>query len=104
MSPRLHRLVVRPEAASEIKEAAQWYEKRERGLGREFLRAFQVVTAVLRRTPLLYPVVEQEARRALLRRFPYSVIYEVHGSDVVVIACFHGARDTDEWQARISRP
>jgi hypothetical protein len=37
-------------------------------------------------------------RRVLVRRFPYSVFYEIHDPDVVVLGCMHGARDPDEWQ------
>jgi plasmid stabilization system protein ParE len=98
-----YRIVIRPEAEEEVAEAARWYEARERGLGREFLRAFRAVTATLRRNPLLNQVVVGQARRALFRRFPYGVIYEVHGQDVVVLACFHHARDPQEWQRRIGR-
>ncbi len=104
MSPRVYRLVVRPEADEEVQEAALWYESRERGLGRDFLRAFRAATAVLRRNPLLYQVLVGQARRVLLRRFPYSVFYEVDGSDVVILACLHEARDPREWQERITRP
>ncbi|HET8655118.1 MAG TPA: type II toxin-antitoxin system RelE/ParE family toxin [Longimicrobiaceae bacterium] len=95
-------LRIRPEAEAELDEAARWYEKQARGLGQEFLRAFRASVAVLRRTPLLYPKVEAEARRLLLRRFPYSVFYEIHGSEVIILSCFHEAREPEEWQQRIS--
>lgn len=98
-----YRLIIRPEADEEVAEAARWYETRERGLGREFLRAFRASVAPLRRNPFLYPIVVEEARRVLVRRFPYSIFYEVHGSDVVVLACFHEARDPRDWQERITR-
>lgn len=101
MSTRLYRLVLLPEAEAELMDAAQWYEEQERGLGHEFLRAFRAATAPLRRNPLLYQIVEGEARRVLLRRFPYGVIYEVYGSEVVLLACFHSARDPQEWQQRL---
>ena len=99
-----YRIIVSPEAEEEIAEAARWYDAREKGLGREFLRAFRAVTGTLRRNPLLYQVIAGQARRAFFRRFPYGLIYEVHGQDVVVLACLHHARDSREWQRRISRP
>jgi plasmid stabilization system protein ParE len=104
VSPRVYRLVIRPEADEEVREAALWYESRERGLGHEFLRAFRAATAVLRRNPLLYQVVVEQARRVLLRRFPYCVFYEVHGSEVVILACLRESRDPEEWERRITRP
>ena len=102
MSTRLYRLVLLPEAEADLMDTARWYEEQERGLGYEFLRAFRAATAPLRRNPFLYQIVEGEARRVLLRRFPYGVIYEVHGSDVALLACFHTARDPEEWQRRRS--
>jgi hypothetical protein len=49
-----YRLVIRPEARAEVAEAAQWYEARSAGLGRDFVRAFRAATDVLRRNPYLY--------------------------------------------------
>jgi toxin ParE1/3/4 len=102
VKPSTYRLLTRTEAEADIAEAVGWYEERERGLGREFLRAFRAGTAVLRRNPFLYQPVIGETRRLLLRRFPYAVFYEIHGTDVVVLACLHTARDPDVWQERIT--
>lgn len=97
-----YRLLTRPEAEIDILEATRWYGGHERGLGREFLRALRAATAPLRRNPLLYQIVEGEARRLLLRRFPYAIIYEIHGSDVVILACLHFSRDPQDWERRLS--
>lgn len=95
------RLVFRPEADLEINEAAEWYEARGQGLAVEFLRTLDACIESIRRDPLLYPVVRGEMRRAVLRRFPYSVIYTVREDKIVVIACFHGRRDPKRWQDRL---
>ena len=97
----IYRLVIRPEADAEVYEASHWYEERREGLGKEFLSAFTAATSTLRRKPHLYPIVAGEARRVLLQRFPYSVIYEVRGEEVVVLACFHESRDPQEWKRRL---
>jgi hypothetical protein len=52
------------------------------------------------RFPLAYPAVHGEARKAVLRRFPYALIYVVEGSDIVVLACYHHRRDPKGWRAR----
>jgi len=97
-----YRLLIRPEAAREVDQAARWYDARQRGLGPEFLRSFRAAADALRRNPLIYQNVTGDARRVLLRRFPYSIFYEVHGSDVVILACFHEARDPEDWQRRVT--
>ena len=103
MSPHVYRIVIWPEAEAEVAEAAEWYESQERGLGRDFLRAFRAATATLRRTPLHYQPILEQARRVLLRRFPYAVFFEIHDSDVVILSCLHTARDPEVWQKRVTR-
>lgn len=96
-----HRLVIRPEAERELAEAVDWYEGRGHGLGAEFLRSFDAAIAHIQRHPTLYPVVFGTARRAVLRRFPYSLIYTIHDDVLLIAACMHGRRDPTRWQKRI---
>jgi plasmid stabilization system protein ParE len=55
----------------------------------------------LQRHPTLYPLVFGNARRAVLRRFPYSVIYVVRDDELVIAACIHSGRDPIRWQKRL---
>jgi plasmid stabilization system protein ParE len=99
MSPRFR---FRPEAAAELLEAVDWYQARGAGLGAEFLRSLDAALAAIQRNPLAYPVVSGGARRAMMRRFPYSVIYEPSGDEILIVACIHGRRDPQRWQKRTS--
>lgn len=92
----------RPEAAAELVEAIDWYQTRGPGLGAEFLRSLDAALAVIERNPLAYPIVFGSARRAVMRRFPYSLIYESSGDQILVVACIHGRRDPQRWQKRTS--
>ena len=94
------RLVYRSEAEQEIFAAAEWYEARGSGLAAEFLRAFDAATASVQRNPLQHPQVHPQMRRALLRRFPYSLIYSVSEEEIVVLACAHWRQSPRRWQRR----
>jgi plasmid stabilization system protein ParE len=94
------RLVFRPEAEEEIFGAAEWYEKRKLGLSTEFLRALDAVVAAVERNPFQFPQVHGEKRRALLRRFPYGVIYSVSDEEIVVLACSHARLNPLRWHRR----
>ena len=83
-------LILAPEAEAEIAEAASWYESRGRGLGPEFLRAVEAVLETVQRNPQQYQAVFRDLRRAPLRRFPFSVMYILSESEIVVLACIHG--------------
>src|SRR2546425_8645542 len=55
--------------------------------------------ASIRRNPEASQLVDPTVRRALLRRFPYAVFYEVGAVEVVVYAVFHCARDPRVWRS-----
>lgn len=49
-----------------------------------------------------FPVVYRNTRRALLRHFPYALMFVTEPDEsVTVIACFHGSRDSIRWQRRM---
>ena len=97
MTPRV---LLRPEARADLRDARDWYERQSPGLGSEFLRAVESVIATIQRAPAFYPAVEAPVRRAVLRRFPYQVIYALEGDEVVVLACLHHRRDPTVWRSR----
>ena len=94
-------LVFHPDVEDEVRAAYRFYESRRYGLGDDFLDALEAVYGGLRATPEMHQVIEQGVRRAILRRFPYSVYYRVHADRVEVIAVQHGHRDPADWQSRI---
>ncbi|ETX08512.1 MAG: hypothetical protein ETSY2_04995 [Candidatus Entotheonella gemina] len=93
-------VVLRPEARFEFDEAFDWYEQQRPGLGVEFVEHVQEVLDWLSARPELYAQVFQDIRRAVVRRFPYSVFSKVEPQQVVVSAVFHSRRDPKIWQAR----
>ena len=92
------RVVFGPEARREAHEAREWYESKAKGLGLEFARAVDAICSSIKRFPEAYPVVTRQYRQAVLRRFPYSIIYEIMDSEIIVLRCFHHRRDPAVWQ------
>jgi plasmid stabilization system protein ParE len=50
------------------------------------------------RNPKAYPIVYRTLRRAVVRRFPFSIFYEITLSEIRVIAVFHSRRDPERWK------
>ena len=94
-------LLLRPEAASDIEEACQWYERQRAGLGGEFLSAVDAKMRDVAAHPTAYQVIYRDARRALLGRFPYAIFYRIYQETIVVVACMHGRRDPGRWKTRV---
>jgi plasmid stabilization system protein ParE len=95
-------LVIAPEAELDIEQAYSWYEGRRAGLGEEFLTSVDACLESIRRRPEMYPVVHEDYRRSLIRRFPYAVFYEHSETTVTIYAVFHTSRDPDKWRQRLS--
>lgn len=97
MTPRF---VLKRSASNDIADATAWYALRSTSLAAEFVRAVDVALAEVRRTPERFPRVSSNVRRALLRRFPYSVFFTSHDDTTTIIACLHHRRNPRHWRAR----
>ena len=68
-------LIVREAVQEDIREAFGWYERQSPGLGDEFLRCLDACLSRVSRHPEIFQEVHRQSRMALVRRFPYLVIY-----------------------------
>jgi len=94
------RLRLAPEAELDLDEAYNWYRDQDPQLAGQFLQAVHTCIASIHRQPEAYQLVDRTMRRALLRRFPYAVFFEMGRAEIVVYAVFHGARDPRAWKRR----
>ena len=96
------RLTYHPEAEAEFIEAAQFYEERLPGLGRQFIAAIENAGAMIRRSPERSRIVEADIRRYLVSRFPFAIYYRVTEHELRILAVKHHRRHPDYWRQRVS--
>jgi plasmid stabilization system protein ParE len=94
------KLIFAPEVARDIDEAYAWYEDRRPGLGEEFLSCVEASIEMIARLPEAYPNVGESCRRALVRRFPYAIFYEIIDQKVTVYGVLHTSQHPDKWRRR----
>lgn len=75
-----------PEAEDDLDDTYAWYEAQRVGLGDAFLRALDATIAAVQQQPEAHHLVDETIRRALLRRFPYAVFFEVVAKEIVTVA------------------
>jgi plasmid stabilization system protein ParE len=95
----------RPEFHHDVTEAADWYDRKQRGPGTEFIEEVIRVLDALAENPLLNSR-RHHAKNIHSRypeRFPYRVIYEAIETEqrVIVAAPLHAARHDREWLKRL---
>ena len=93
-------VVFRRVARMEFDEAVAWYEGERAGLGLEFKAAVDHTLTVASQQPELFRKVHGPIRRAVLRRFPYTLHFLDEPSRLVVLAVFHGSREPGHLRGR----
>ncbi|MCP4350161.1 MAG: type II toxin-antitoxin system RelE/ParE family toxin [Desulfobacterales bacterium] len=89
-----------PEAEFELCEAREWYARQRSGLDAEFMRCIDETVARIRRYPEMFPFAMRNARKTMVKRFPYTVYYETGDDEIMVLAVFHASRNPEHWQRR----
>lgn len=87
----------------DIRDARDWYEARQTGLGDSFVDAVDRAIACALDYPDACPIVYRGARRYLVERFPYSLYYRAERDAIVVVACLHVLRDPKHMRRRLRR-
>ena len=92
-----------PEAEEEMNESAQFYERRSEGLGEDFLDEVQHTVDSLLAFPQSGPVVSENLRRRILRRFPFGLLYAIEAERIVIVAVAHLKRRPGYWKDRVEK-
>jgi plasmid stabilization system protein ParE len=92
---------IQPLAEADVVSACDWYEAQSPGLGMALEREFRNLVEIIAALPEAFPKAVGEARRAVLRRFPYAVVYRPDAGRVEILAFTHTSRDPNVWKARI---
>ncbi len=87
-------------ARQEARDAAAFYKSRARGLGSDFLDKVDSAVKDICENPECWPIIDQDVRRRLIRRFPYCLLYRVDPNEVVVLAVMHLRRHPNCWNGR----
>jgi plasmid stabilization system protein ParE len=97
----IHEVRLRAEAEQDLADAAAWYEKQQSGLARQFLDEVLATLSNVALNPAGYPTLWRDARRAIVRRFPFSVYCRIDEATIVVVGILHGSRHPQRWKARL---
>lgn len=92
---------ISPEADRELSEGAIHYAREaDAQVGLAFILEFERALELLCGYPSLGAQWKNRRRRFPLRRFPYSIVYYVHGEEIRVVALAHHRRKPTYWGGR----
>jgi len=88
------------EAQDEFLEQISYYEQQQKGLGDQFRESVVAATALASAHPKLGSPWKLRTRRVFPKGFPFSVVYRVEPTELVVFAVAHFKRRPAYWRRR----
>jgi len=93
------------EAIEEAEAAAQWYADRSGSAATGFADEIDAAIAAIEQNPEAWPAYDHGTRHYLLRRYPFSMVYRVEATRILIVAVAHGHRRPGYWASRLpNRP
>ncbi len=98
----MYKPLLLPLALQDIKEAAQWYNTKQKGLGKRFTTEVRKKVKHICQNPLSIAVRYDDTRCAILDIFPFIIHFSIVPDKnlLVVSAVFHTSLNPDKWQGR----
>ena len=87
-----------PEAKQDLKLAAVWYDKQQKGLGKKFLSCVRQSKKVLRSNPH-FVKRHGNIHTLPLRQFPFMIHFLINQDKmtVIVLAVLHTSQSPERW-------
>ena len=94
-------LTYHPEASEEIDESYNWYEIRSTRAADGFYEELFPVVKRVRQQPGLFPSYLHGTQRAVLDRYPFSVVFRNLPNEIQIVAVAHAKRRPGYWSNRL---
>ena len=94
--------VVLPPAKEDIRDAALWYEDKQKGLGRGFTDQVRETVSFIKKNPKACNIRYDDIRTTVLNVFPFMLHYTIdeNNKTVIISAVLHTSRNPDLWEER----
>jgi toxin ParE1/3/4 len=90
-----------PEAREELGGSFKNYRSIRGELGYQFLSQIQLAVARITLNPEWFREIEPGVRRCLVKQFPYALLYNLNGNEVLILAVMHCSREPGYWRNRL---
>lgn len=96
----MYKSVIVPLAKEDILEAAKWYNKQQKGIGKRFTIEVRERVYFIREKPKASNVRYDSIRTVVLDVFPFMIHYTVDDKSrtVIILAVLHTSRNPELWK------
>ena len=84
-------------ASIELADAIKYYEDQRPALGYELLSEVEAAVDKIMQFPSAWTLLSKRTRRILLKRFPFGILYQVQGDEIIIAAVMDLRRNPTHW-------
>lgn len=98
----MYKSIILPLAKEDIREAAMWYNKQQKGLGIRFTAEVRENVHFIRQNPKASNIRYNSVRTTVLNAFPFMIHYTIDEKNktIIVSAVLHTSRNPELWKNR----
>lgn len=95
----MYKIIILPLAKKDIKISADWYNKRQKDLGKRFTTEIRKSVTFLKQNPNAFSIRYKNIRTAVVSVFPFMIHYRVDEKTktLVIAAVLHTSRNPGFW-------
>jgi len=84
-------------ALFELDDSVEYYNAQDAGLGKKFLDEVFETIELIKKYPQSWPISSSNIRKAVLRKYPFNLIYTEMNSEIFILAVAHQNRKPEYW-------
>lgn len=98
----MYKTVILPLAKEDIRNAAKWYNEKQKGLGNRYITQIREKVHFIRQNPQTGNIRYDNVRIMVLNIFPFMIHYTIDEKSKVIIisAVLHTSRNPELWTER----
>ena len=99
-----YEVIISHRARVDLETAIEWYNAQQYDLGIDFLLDFYTCLDFLSTFPKVSAVVYKGYRRLIIKRFPYSIFYEIDEitKEVIILAIWGNKQNPDDLDLKLA--
>ena len=85
-----------PELHNDLIRNLKWYQNKDPSLANAFIELFYSSVQKITVNPLAYVKINEDYRRILMKKFPYTIYFYIENETVIVAGLFHVAQNPEK--------
>jgi len=98
----MYKSIILPSAKEDIRDAALWYDEKQKGLGKRFIAQVREKVYLIKQNPKTGSIRYDNMRTMVLNVFPFMMHYTINevSETIIISAVLHTSRNPEIWNER----